>query len=67
MAKRKTTRAARKSAMLLGHNMLDVETPSKQSLRNQTIFTAMTCSPANFCRNIAHEFCCNACLALSCQ
>jgi len=53
--------------MLLGHNVLEMETPSKQSLRNQTIFAPMTGSPANFCRDIAHEFCCNACLALSCQ
>jgi len=53
--------------MLLGHNVLEAETPSKQSLRNQTIFAVMTGSRANFCRDIAHEFCCNACLALSCQ
>jgi hypothetical protein len=56
-----------KAAMLLGHDMLDVETPSKQSLRNQTIFAAMNSSPPNFCCDITHEFCCNACLALSCQ
>ncbi len=58
---------ASKSAMLLGHNVLDVETSSKQSLRNQTVLTPMADSPANFCRDVAHEFCCNACLALSCQ
>jgi hypothetical protein len=37
------------SSMLLGHNVLDVETPFKKSVRNQTIFAAMTGSLTNLC------------------
>jgi len=54
---------ARKSTMLIGRNVLIGETPSKQSLRSQTVFVAMTGSPANFSRDIAHEFCFNPCLS----